>query len=1637
MATTSENGSSLAERLMERSSRASRIGSRKGLFERFGLESPYEGGAVGEATTQAEKFSYLSSKAYFDELRGLSAMRRHLLWRISAARQRIRVGEALRTAVATNAVRAAMMGAFDPSFIDWSTQLDLEEAGIEEAESTSVMAAARRMRAPERRQTAAERALRAEIASASDVLANLESVAHVAAGPQKREIAEETQRIANLPARRQPAAARRITRGLKGTAAIAARATRLDRGTTELGDRPLAVAQARDDFFKPKGLRRVTEDSPIVMTLEQPEVAPEVEAAPAVQTATRRPVTRARAHREVPVATVAREARTQASTGRAGPPTADRAQRRDQPAASSRPTERIARAMRLEEIAPLTDTRRGLAAALRTPVEPGSPAVALERRVAARAEAGLPDEAGRVTSTTGYVREARPMAMALSEEGKVTRTMALADSVPVMAPIAHAAPPAPEASEPTVGATPSASPASTSTRGPSRRTQTHRTPSTRTEASTAFRTPSSSTSVSGTVRTPTGETATSHLWRTPAARRSPAHGSRRTVAGALPPMARAVHRSAEAPASRVALAQAPIKAAQKVDRREVGLSRQLAAAVAREARAASPTAVLADARTGASGAPRSVADGERTLRAAATGSTAPEMRVAIPEAPAASTESDSAQRAVVGTGPSRRSRALPTVRAASRALAQERLGVRGRLLSPSSTAHLDVTEPGQALAHAPVRTGVATQAAARADVPALDRLATAPARERTPFAEPLTTLASREDLPDLPPEPTAPTAVPTRSAAPRRPVRAASVESAPEQRIGPVARASERQVGRERVGTTGSLIAPRVVAPFVDAAPVVQTLAQAARLDVAPVAQRAETRLGETRRAPADASLSAPVARTAEGRAHVGIAPAELTLALPEAAPEAIEEARSGLVSRAAKRATPPASRRSVVPDATPEIAKAHERQAASAVGTSQPVRTESGRVVPSNALRTDVGATERSLAWRTPRSFVARTIATRTPDSETVISEAVRTATGRVERSQAFRTGSRPAVQGSAPLADESFVTPDAAQLAHEVDPEGAVVRASRRVEASRTAVADSALSWLEKRDAPVEAVGQTSRALGRTAVRRDAGSLVPHPVGSAQTDQAATRMLAGPDQVFAAPEGVILDGDVAIPAASVRSQRPIRVRGAEAAPATREIGAIGDTAATATVARAERRLSPMAGVTDGMTLAMPSAPEPTSIAGGVHAVAPRPGAPSRSRLQRALRAATTSASARATESVLTLPAPQRQLEDAAPRQFQARVHLDDEGRVVRGEIEDVVSGATLALPERPSSAAWAEDREARAVPSERRARPSRRAAQDAGGTFVPTLGAVDVDAPVGARPEGTWSALDSTLDSLVSSERPEAAPSFDRRPLVRRRAWQRRSMAAELGVLAPTLADAEFSTIPDVPEDAPAWARRAVKGTSARAPEREAPEGTVAEAAGARPEAKPEAPAYEPSSLMGALARTERPEDLVQLILERGQREAQSLRNELPGEAVQIVDTIVNLGPEESAFLRSGRRIQPAQLGQAMSGTRTSRAQTGAPDLHQLSAGKEGVGANKIMKLADKLMGLIHLAENARGREAREQVRMAEDSNEARAEGGIKVPGMSVEDMEMNIEALQKNVLNSVMEYFEELDSRREDPDGRNKWW
>jgi hypothetical protein len=88
--------------------------------------------------------------------------------------------------------------------------------------------------------------------------------------------------------------------------------------------------------------------------------------------------------------------------------------------------------------------------------------------------------------------------------------------------------------------------------------------------------------------------------------------------------------------------------------------------------------------------------------------------------------------------------------------------------------------------------------------------------------------------------------------------------------------------------------------------------------------------------------------------------------------------------------------------------------------------------------------------------------------------------------------------------------------------------------------------------------------------------------------------------------------------------------------------------------------------------------------------------------------------------------------------------------------------------------------------------------------------------------------------------------------------------------------------------------------------------------------------------------------------------------------------------------------------------------------------------------MKLAGKLMKLIHLAEaDRRKAEAQRQVRMAEDSADARAEAGAgQSGGERVDSKTMNIRELREDVLQAVLRELEMSRARREDSNGPNHW-
>ena len=87
--------------------------------------------------------------------------------------------------------------------------------------------------------------------------------------------------------------------------------------------------------------------------------------------------------------------------------------------------------------------------------------------------------------------------------------------------------------------------------------------------------------------------------------------------------------------------------------------------------------------------------------------------------------------------------------------------------------------------------------------------------------------------------------------------------------------------------------------------------------------------------------------------------------------------------------------------------------------------------------------------------------------------------------------------------------------------------------------------------------------------------------------------------------------------------------------------------------------------------------------------------------------------------------------------------------------------------------------------------------------------------------------------------------------------------------------------------------------------------------------------------------------------------------------------------------------------------------------------------------MRLAGKLMNLIHLAEVERRKdEAQRQVRMASEETGTEGSGGAPVAGGS--GQEANIEALRRDVLEAVLRQLELGRLRtEEDPDGHGIWW
>ena len=102
--------------------------------------------------------------------------------------------------------------------------------------------------------------------------------------------------------------------------------------------------------------------------------------------------------------------------------------------------------------------------------------------------------------------------------------------------------------------------------------------------------------------------------------------------------------------------------------------------------------------------------------------------------------------------------------------------------------------------------------------------------------------------------------------------------------------------------------------------------------------------------------------------------------------------------------------------------------------------------------------------------------------------------------------------------------------------------------------------------------------------------------------------------------------------------------------------------------------------------------------------------------------------------------------------------------------------------------------------------------------------------------------------------------------------------------------------------------------------------------------------------------------------------------------------------------------------------------------------SATVRGAGGadDRVSKLVKRLTDLIHLAETERRlSDARGQVRMAEDTAAARAEGSAPVSGGSGEGGKLDVEVFAREVLEVVNRELETRRERRTEDGDETSWW
>ena|GEM_PF-3786762 len=180
---------------------------------------------------------------------------------------------------------------------------------------------------------------------------------------------------------------------------------------------------------------------------------------------------------------------------------------------------------------------------------------------------------------------------------------------------------------------------------------------------------------------------------------------------------------------------------------------------------------------------------------------------------------------------------------------------------------------------------------------------------------------------------------------------------------------------------------------------------------------------------------------------------------------------------------------------------------------------------------------------------------------------------------------------------------------------------------------------------------------------------------------------------------------------------------------------------------------------------------------------------------------------------------------------------------------------------------------------------------------------------------------------------------------------------------------------------------------------------------------------------------------DDMLRLIQAQPARLEAPVRSALAPPVVRLIERLRDevVAGEQESFTR----YAPAgQFGRARRSSGGARAIAGFQALPASAAATatDGMGVDRIERLARKLKQLVYLANVEQNRAgAQQMVRMAEDSSEARAEGSAPPEeGAPGDDQKVDINALGQEVLGTVMREMElRKERRQEDGDGSSIWW